>query len=71
MISPAPRDNDALTTPSTASARRDYNAWRERRADEKLLGKLSDSELELDEAYARYSTALENVQKRGKRPRAD
>ena len=55
----------------TASARRDYKAWRERRADEKLVGQLSDSELELDEAYARYAVALENVQKRGKRPRAD
>jgi len=55
----------------TDAARRDYKAWRERRADEKLLGQLSDSELELDEAYARYTTTLENVAKRGKRPRAD
>jgi len=53
------------------SARRSYKAWRERRADEKLAGKLGDSELELDEAYARYTTALESVEKRGKRPRAD
>lgn len=55
----------------TASAHRDFDAWRERRTDEKLLGKLGDSELELDEAYARYTVALENVQTRPQRPRAD
>jgi hypothetical protein len=55
----------------TDAARRDYKAWREHRADEKMLGQLSDSELELDEAYDRYTVASDNVKKRGQRPRAD
>lgn len=62
--------SDELKSKADA-ARRDYKAWRERRADEKLLGQLSDSELELDEAYARYTVALENAAKRGQRQRAD
>jgi hypothetical protein len=62
--------NDELKSKAD-SARQSYKAWRERRADEKLLGQLSDSELELDEAYTRYAATLETVQKREKRPRAD
>ena len=58
-------------TAKTASAHRDFDAWRARRTDEKLLGKLGDSELELDEAYARYTVALEDVQTRPQRPRRD
>jgi hypothetical protein len=54
-----------------ASAHRNYDAWRAQRADEKLLAKLDDSELELDEAYARYTVVLEQVQKGAKRSRAD
>jgi hypothetical protein len=51
------------------AAHRNYDAWRERRKDEKALRKLDDSELELDEAYARYTLALEDV--RAGRRRAD
>lgn len=51
-------------------ARRNYDAWRKQRADEKLLRNLDESELELDEAFDRYSVALDSV-RRGSRPRAD
>jgi hypothetical protein len=47
-----------------AAARRSYDAWRERRKDEKLQAKLDDSELELEEASDRYAAALEGVSKR-------
>jgi len=55
----------------SAAARRDYDAWRERRKDEKLQRKLADSELELDEAYARYTLAFDEAQTGGRRPRGD
>ena len=48
-----------------AAARRSYDAWRERRTDEKLQGKLDDAELELEEASNRYGAALERVSQRG------
>lgn len=47
-----------------AAARRNYDAWRERRKDQKLQAKLDDSELELEEASDRYAAALEGVSKR-------
>jgi hypothetical protein len=53
-----------------AQARRSYDAWRKQRADERLLRDLDESELELDEAFDRYSVALDSVQG-GARPRAD
>jgi hypothetical protein len=53
------------------AARRSYDSWRERRKDEKLLGKLDDAELELDEAYARYTFALEDARPGAPRRRAD
>jgi|RhiMetdeSRZDD1v2_1073273.scaffolds.fasta_scaffold40232_8 predicted neutral ceramidase superfamily lipid hydrolase len=53
------------------AARRSYDAWRERRKDEKALQKLEDSELELDEAYTRYTLALDGVKTGARRPRAD
>jgi hypothetical protein len=53
------------------AARRSYDSWRERRKDEKLLGKLDDAELELDEAYARYTFALEDARAGAPRRRAD
>ena len=40
-----------------ASSGCNYDAWGERPTDEKLLGKLGDSELELNEAYAPYTAA--------------
>ena len=50
------------------AAHKSYDAWRERRKDEKALGRLEDSELELDEAYDRYTVALEAA---ARRPRGD
>jgi hypothetical protein len=47
-----------------AAARRNYDAWRERRKDEKLQEKLDDAELELEEASNRYAAALEGVSQR-------
>jgi hypothetical protein len=54
----------------TAQARRTYDTWRKHREDEKLLRTLDESELELDEAFDRFSAAIDSVQ-RGSRPRAD
>jgi hypothetical protein len=40
-----------------AAARQSYDAWRQRRNDEKLQRHLNDAELELDEASNRYAAA--------------
>jgi hypothetical protein len=49
----------------TAEARREFDAWRERRKDERLQAKLDDAELELDEASNRYAAALSSVRQGG------
>ncbi len=54
-----------------SAAHKSYDAWREQRKDEKLMGKLADSELELDEAYARYTVALDDALAGTRCPRAD
>ena len=48
-----------------AAARQSYDAWRERRKDEKLQRKLDDAELELEEASNRYAAAVEGMSQRG------
>jgi hypothetical protein len=55
-----------------ATARRDYDAWREQRKDQKLQQKLANAELELEEASNRYAAALEGASQRttpGQSPR--
>jgi hypothetical protein len=47
-----------------ATARRDYDTWRERRKDQKAQEKLANSELEMEEASNRYAAALEGVSQR-------
>ena len=47
-----------------AAARQRYDAWRERRKDEKLEERLDDAELELDEASNRYAAAIESLRQR-------
>ena len=54
-----------------AAARRNYQAWRERRSDERAIRDLNASELELDEALDQYAMAVQSVAKRASTPRGD
>ena len=41
-----------------AAARRSYDAWRQKRKDEKLQARLDEAELELEEASNQYAAAM-------------
>lgn len=50
---------------SIARAKREYDAWRSRRADKAAIRELNAADLELDDAIERYTWALQGVAERG------
>jgi hypothetical protein len=48
-----------------ATARQSYDAWREKKKDEKLQRKLDEAELELEEASNRYAASVADVKQTG------
>lgn len=46
-------------------ARQSYDAWRQRREDDRLREKLDEAEMELEEASNQYAVALENASRGG------
>jgi hypothetical protein len=54
-----------------ASARKKFESWRARRADEAAIRNLNASELELDEAFEDYAWAVKGVAQRATPSRSD
>ena len=54
-----------------STARRKFDAWRERQSDQRAQRELDDAELDLVEASDRYASARETARRHGQPARAD